>query len=77
MARMGGQMSRPVKVIARIRGRLGNQLFCYAAARRLAVANDAELVIDDVTGLVRDSTCQFAVLTWDVVPFKNGGEIKP
>jgi hypothetical protein len=70
-------MSRPVKVIARIRGGLGNQLFCCAAARRLAVANDAELVIDDVTGLVRDSTCQFAVLTWDVVLSRNGGEIKP
>ena len=43
-----------VKVIARIRGGLGNQLFCYAAARRLALVNDAELVIDHVTGFVRD-----------------------
>lgn len=42
------------KVIARIKGGLGNQLFCYAAARRLALANNAELVIDDVTGFVRD-----------------------
>lgn len=42
-------------VIARIKGGLGNQLFCYAAARRLALANDAELVIDHVTGFVRDS----------------------
>jgi hypothetical protein len=33
---------------------LGNQLFCYAAARRLALVNSAELVIDDVTGFVRD-----------------------
>lgn len=41
-------------VIARIKGGLGNQLFCYAAARRLALTNDAELVIDDVTGFVRD-----------------------
>jgi hypothetical protein len=47
-------VSYPIKVIARIRGGLGNQMFCYAAARRLAVANDAELVIDDVTGFVRD-----------------------
>jgi hypothetical protein len=47
-------VSRLVKVIARIRGGLGNQMFCYAAARRLAAANDAELVIDDVTGFVRD-----------------------
>lgn len=42
------------KVIVRIKGGLGNQLFCYAAARRLALANNAELVIDDVTGFVRD-----------------------
>lgn len=42
------------KVIVRIRGGLGNQLFCYAAARRLALANNAELVIDDITGFVRD-----------------------
>lgn len=42
------------KVIARLRGGLGNQLFCYAAARRLAHSNQAELVIDDHTGFVRD-----------------------
>jgi len=43
------------KLIVRIRGGLGNQLFCYAAARRLALVNQAELVIDDVTGFCRDS----------------------
>ena len=43
-----------VKVIVRLKGGLGNQLFCYAAARRLALVNNAELVIDDVTGFVRD-----------------------
>src|SRR5712691_2524903 len=37
-----------------MKGGLGNQLFCYAAARRLALANNAELVIDDVTGFARD-----------------------
>jgi hypothetical protein len=42
------------KVVARIRGGLGNQLFCYAAARRLALVNGAELAIDDVSGFVRD-----------------------
>ena len=42
-------------IIARIKGGLGNQLFCYAAARRLALVNGAELVIDDVTGFSRDS----------------------
>jgi hypothetical protein len=49
-------MKPPLKVIARIRGGLGNQLFCYAAARRLAVVSNAELVIDDVTGFARDHT---------------------
>lgn len=42
------------KVIVRIVGGLGNQLFCYATARRLALANDAELVIDDVSGFKYD-----------------------
>lgn len=42
------------KIITRLKGGLGNQLFCYAAARRLALVNNAELVIDDVTGFARD-----------------------
>ncbi len=42
------------KVIVRLRGGLGNQLFGYATARRLALVNQAELVIDDKTGFVRD-----------------------
>lgn len=42
------------KLIVRVKGGLGNQLFCYAAARRLAWANEAELVIDHVTGFARD-----------------------
>ncbi len=46
------------RVITRIKGGLGNQLFCYAAARRLAVVNDAELVIDHVTGFARDRLYQ-------------------
>ncbi len=43
-----------MSIITRIKGGLGNQLFCYAAARRLALHNNAELVIDDVSGFVRD-----------------------
>lgn len=42
------------KLVARIKGGLGNQLFCYAAARRLAYINDAELILDNVSGFVRD-----------------------
>lgn len=30
-------------------------MFCYAAARRLALRNDAELVLDDITGFARDT----------------------
>lgn len=50
-------MSLP-KIIPRIFGGLGNQLFCYAAARRLALVNNAELVLDDVSGFVRDHEYQ-------------------
>lgn len=46
------------KIIPRIFGGLGNQLFCYAAARRMALVNNAELVIDDVSGFERDHTYQ-------------------
>jgi hypothetical protein len=42
------------KIIARIYGGLGNQLFIYAAARRLALHNDLELIIDDVSGFKSD-----------------------
>ena len=47
------------KVIARILGGLGNQFFSYAAARRLALRNDAELVLDTETGFLRDSYQRF------------------
>ena len=50
-------MSNP-KIIPRIFGGLGNQLFCYAAARRLALVNHAELVIDDVSGFAFDEVYQ-------------------
>ncbi len=49
-------MSR--KVVVRLKGGLGNQLFCYAAARRLAWVNDAELVLDAVTGFKFDHLYQ-------------------
>jgi hypothetical protein len=42
------------KLITRIKGGLGNQLFCYASARRLALVSKAELVIDDVSGFAYD-----------------------
>lgn len=52
---MTGSLKRKTyKIIPRIFGGLGNQLFCYAAARRLAFVNNAELVLDDVSGFVKD-----------------------
>ena len=45
-------------VIPRIIGGIGNQLFSYAAARRLALVNNAELAIDHVSGFVRDHKYQ-------------------
>lgn len=42
------------KVIVRIKGGIGNQLFCYAAAKRLALFRKAELIIDNRTGFIRD-----------------------
>jgi hypothetical protein len=46
------------QLIPRIFGGLGNQLFCYAAARRLALVNSAELVLDDVSGFAYDAAYQ-------------------
>ncbi len=46
------------KIVVRVMGGLGNQLFCYAAARRLALVNNAELVIDDVSGFAFDDVYQ-------------------
>jgi hypothetical protein len=41
-------------VVVRLFGGLGNQLFCYAAARRLSIVNNCELIIDHITGFDRD-----------------------
>jgi hypothetical protein len=48
------QPKASAKIITSIFGGVGNQLFCYAAARRLALLNKAELVIDDISGFVND-----------------------
>ena len=41
-------------LIPRIFGGLGNQLFIYSAARRLALVNNAELVLDSISGFKYD-----------------------
>ena len=46
------------KIVLRVLGGLGNQLFCYAAARRLALINNTELVLDDVSGFAFDDVYQ-------------------
>ena len=51
---MNSPYRKPKKIIARVFGGLGNQLFCYAAARRLALVNSAELVIDNISGFAFD-----------------------
>jgi len=41
-------------VIAVVKGGLGNQMFCYAAARALALRTERELLLDTRTGFRRD-----------------------
>lgn len=41
-------------LIARVFGGIGNQLFIYAAARRISLVHDLELVLDDVSGFAYD-----------------------
>ena len=56
--RLNPPLQQQPKVIVRIFGGLGNQLFGYAAARRLALANNAELVIDHISGFRYDTQYQ-------------------
>ncbi len=51
-------------LVARLFGGLGNQMFVYAAARRLALTNSAELVFDRVDGFRNDSYQRFYQLDW-------------
>ena len=43
-----------MKIIVRLVGGLGNQLFIYAAARRLSIVNNVELILDHESGFERD-----------------------
>jgi hypothetical protein len=47
-------MDKRKSVTIRVVGGLGNQLFCYAAARRLAIANGMDLYVDAVSGFAFD-----------------------
>lgn len=46
-------MTKP-KLIPRIFGGIGNQLFIYASSRRMALVNNAELVLDNISGFTYD-----------------------
>jgi hypothetical protein len=54
MYHLGQTQYKNKKVVARLVGGLGNQLFIYAAAKGIAVRNQAELVIDNITGFSKD-----------------------
>ena len=41
-------------VVDRLKGGLGNQLFIYAAARRLCLKNNVPLILDITSGFQRD-----------------------
>jgi hypothetical protein len=45
---------RHARIIVVLKGGLGNQLFSYAAAKRLALVNSAELVINHIAGFRND-----------------------
>ena len=42
------------KIYLYLCGGVGNQLFQYAAARNLAIKNNAELILDTVSGFITD-----------------------
>lgn len=46
--------SSPAPVVSLIKGGLGNQMFCYATGRALALRHGRELQIDVLTGFQRD-----------------------
>jgi hypothetical protein len=43
------------RLIVRLKGGLGNQMFQYAAGRALSIRNDAELILDTTSGFIRDN----------------------
>ena len=43
-----------MSIVIRIKGGIGNQLFMYAAARRLALISNQVLLLDDISGFVND-----------------------
>lgn len=54
------------KVIVRLKGGLGNQLFQYATGKALAIRNGVELVLDTETGFKRDTEYK---RSYSLIPF--------
>ena len=52
------KLSKKPIILVRLIGGLGNQLFSYATALRVALKNNAELVVDDITGFTGDDQYQ-------------------
>lgn len=52
---MNFKSSQSGMVMAKVMGGLGNQLFIYAAAKRLSVVNNVPLILDTITGYAEDS----------------------
>ena len=59
-------------LILTLKGGLGNQMFGYAAARRLALVNGAELVLDVEGGFKRDKTYR---RQFSLAPFAIAGRM--
>ena len=51
---MQKELTKNKKLILMLKGGLGNQLFAYSCAKRLALKCKAELVIDDTSGFIND-----------------------
>jgi Glycosyl transferase family 11 len=51
----GIQDMKKQRLIVRLKGGLGNQMFQYAAGRALCLQNDAELILDATSGFIRDN----------------------
>ncbi|QWD14764.1 alpha-1,2-fucosyltransferase [Polynucleobacter paneuropaeus] len=59
---IANKANKKFKIVAKLFGGLGNQLFIYAAARRLALFNNSQLFLDISSGFANDHvykrTCQ-------------------
>tara|TARA_Y100001968_G_scaffold125085_1_gene114069 strand:- start:1109 stop:2005 length:897 start_codon:yes stop_codon:yes gene_type:complete len=55
-------------IVVRLKGGIGNQLFTYSAAKRLAMVNKAQLLIDSKTGFINDIKYNRSFLLDSLIP---------